>query len=137
MPRLPLPPSPLDDQAPKLLQAAMTTLLARWPTLDSSCWTLCTPTRKEESPDHSWKSTKRALSALLPRPLAMPPPRAVINFYLRLQHCEEWDRLCNLLELTALISAQSDNVAQGLGGICLSLQRRGHTFRERTGAGCQ
>lgn len=43
----------------------------------------------------------------------------------RLQHCEETVRLWSLLQLTGLLSAQPDDVTQGLRGVGLSLEGKG------------
>lgn len=63
----------------------------------------------------------RADSLVTDRPLPALPGRQ----HSRLQHCEEGVGLRRLLQLTALLAAQPDDVTEGLRGVGLSLEREG------------
>lgn len=64
-------------------------------------------------------------------PAPTPPGPAAPRPHSRLQHCEEGVGLCSLWQLAALLSAQPDDVTEGLGSIGLPLERQGSQDKSR------
>lgn len=68
----------------------------------------------------AWRPPKDA-----ERPRTHPGRHPQRSQHSRLQHCEEGVGLWSLLQLTALLSAQPDDVTEGLRGVGLSLEGKG------------